>query len=181
VRYRGVVGGDRDTVSLGDHGLVFGGDVEVSAAATKTLTLEDTAGGQLTEIDANTALLSVTGDIVAAGKGSAARLIFPSKTTSTATGTRNDLNVSTNTVFRYGGGAAVVYTGFTCTDQVDGRVIILRNASGFTMTLSHEDALSVDANRITCPGSANVVIPNRGGAILVYDATAARWYVASYT
>ena len=40
VRYLGAAGGSRDTVSLGDHGLVFGGDTEVYSPATGELSVD---------------------------------------------------------------------------------------------------------------------------------------------
>jgi hypothetical protein len=111
----------------------------------------------------------------------AARYIVDGSTNTSATGTRNDTNVGASSTMRYTGGAAVTYTGFDATDKQEGRILYIRNVSGFTLTLNHEDAGSLAANRITCPGSANITLAARGGAVLMYDGNVSRWYVVAHT
>lgn len=133
----------------------------------------DNSGSALSGVDVDSAYLDVSGIL------KAQRLALEGTSGTSATGTRNDTNVGNNAVLRFSGGAAVTYTGFTCTDQSDGRVIILRNASGNTMTLKNQDAGSAAGNRIITPGAVDFVIQARGGAIVMFDGTDNRWYVVS--
>ena len=66
----------------------------------------------------------------------------------------------------------------------DGRIICLENISvnvAQTLTLVHVDAGSAAANQIICPTGLDVIIPDRGVAILIYDGTATSWRVVSVT
>ena len=59
-----------------------------------------------------------------------------------------------------------------------GRILTIVNYTGFNMTLTHQDAGSTAANRITGRSSANVVIPTLGSATLVYSALGGgAWFV----
>jgi hypothetical protein len=61
-----------------------------------------------------------------------------------------------------------------------GRMIVLHNATNQNMTLSFNDANSNAANRLFMFDGLNRVTVGNGGAILVYDATAAFWIVYAF-
>lgn len=67
-------------------------------------------------------------------------------------------------------------SGFT--NGVDGRVLIVENATGASHTITH-NATSTAANRIFCPGSADITVPADGTVVLCYSGTDSRWRVAS--
>lgn len=59
--------------------------------------------------------------------------------------------------------------------NIGGRLLMLHvNDGADSLTLAHESAASNPVNRILLPNTANMVIPPRGGATLLYDA--ARWH-----
>jgi len=58
----------------------------------------------------------------------------------------------------------------------DGDEFMLINLGPGTLTLNHEDAGSVAANRFLLEGAANRVIAINGAVLISYDATSARWY-----
>lgn len=58
----------------------------------------------------------------------------------------------------------------------DGKVVVLLNRTAQAMTLKHEDAGSVAANRIATFNASNAAAK---GAILIYNATDSRWYYLS--
>lgn len=73
--------------------------------------------------------------------------------------------------------ANVVITGLSFS-QADGRVLFLFNNQGYaggTITLKHEDAGSLSANRIYTPGGTDYVLGTGVGCVLVYNA--ARWLI----
>ena len=86
----------------------------------------------------------------------------------------NDVDPGSNARYRLTSGAAL--TGFT--GGADGRILIVENATGADHTLTH-DATSTAANRLYCPGSADITIPANGTVILCYSSTDSRWRVAS--
>jgi hypothetical protein len=55
------------------------------------------------------------------------------------------------------------------------------NSSVFTLTLKHQSASSIAANRIICPSSVDLALGPSDVATIVYDTLAARWRVISFT
>lgn len=85
-------------------------------------------------------------------------------------------NIATATGLRLDASAPVNLTGLT--SGTSGRVLALLNVSAANaITLTHEDAGSTAANRFTLPSGASLAIPPGGAALLMYDATSARWRV----
>lgn len=70
--------------------------------------------------------------------------------------------------------AAVSITGLA--GGTSGRIMVVQNMSAaLTLTLTHEDALSLAANRFVCPGAVALVIPVSGNTLLRYDGPTSRW------
>lgn len=96
-----------------------------------------------------------------------------------STGTLNDV-VTTVTGTPASGitftGAAPTVNGFA--SGTPGRVLFLV-AKGGAVTLAHEAAGSIAANRITTPTGASVNVADESTAIVVYNATDSRWHVLS--
>jgi hypothetical protein len=63
----------------------------------------------------------------------------------------------------------------------DGRELILWNATGQNMTISHDSGVDpTAANRIYTPTGADVVTTANGSARLIYDSEDSRWLLISY-
>jgi len=95
-------------------------------------------------------------------------------------GTNNNISVGYATYVRISGpSAAFTITGIANPEK--GRVLILRNTTGQTMTLANDSASSSTENRISTQTGANIVMRGSGGqtAIFVYDSTQLRWVLAA--
>ena len=75
--------------------------------------------------------------------------------------------------------APAVVTGIAVSAAArgEGRSLIVTNISANTLTLNHEDAASLAANRFSLPGAVALVIPANGSASLRYDSASSRWRV----
>lgn len=62
---------------------------------------------------------------------------------------------------------------------VDGRRLTLINAGTTNVTLVHESASSVAANRFKFPGAVDIVLVPDAGIDIIYDVTSARWRAIS--
>lgn len=99
-------------------------------------------------------------------------------TPATISANTNDyaLAIGSADIFRISSSAAINITGITA-GLIDGHSILLRNVGGLTITLKHQDAGSVAANRIIVPWSGDAVLSANGSILLLYDSTLARWIV----
>jgi hypothetical protein len=86
------------------------------------------------------------------------------------------LAITSGDIFRISSSAAVNITGITA-GLFDGHAILLRNVGSFTITLKHQDTGSTAANRILSAWSGDTVLVANASALLIYDATTARWAV----
>jgi hypothetical protein len=68
--------------------------------------------------------------------------------------------------------AARTITGFVAEA---GSSATLHNVGSFAITIAHESASSVAANRVISPTGADLTIPVNSGVTITYDATTARW------
>lgn len=91
------------------------------------------------------------------------------------TGNADDFAIGTVVVLRLDASAAWDITGFA--GGVAGRVIILMNVAGFTITLKHNNAGSVVANRMLLTGSADIAVDQYDTIMLCYDGDSSRWRV----
>ena len=91
-----------------------------------------------------------------------------------AAATYNDVAITDVGLIRMTTAGAVIWTGIA--GGADGRVLLVTttDAAG-TLTINHEDAASLEANRCTFAGAANLLINPGVMALLIYDATTARW------
>ena len=136
----------------------------------KTGTGSFTAGGSL--IVTGTSTLS--GNIVASGNMST-----PKGSDYTTTGSQNNVNLGTGSLFRYTGSNVATFTGIT--GGTDGRQIYIMNVSSFNMTIANQDTGSVAGNRIITSSSGSVTVPPAATVTLQYDSIAARWRIMTTT
>lgn len=101
--------------------------------------------------------------------GSSATFNSPSQIT--ATQNNYALTVGANNV-RLSTDAARTITGFVAES---GSSVTLHNVGSFAITIAHESASSVAANRVISPTGADLTIPVNNGITITYDATTARW------
>jgi hypothetical protein len=99
--------------------------------------------------------------------------------TTLAAGDNNNVGFTKTYVkLKAGPGGAFAITGIDINAvlgfTLDGRVLVLQNSTGQTMTLKHENASSVISNRIHSSTGADVAC---NLAILVYDTDAQRWEI----
>jgi hypothetical protein len=94
------------------------------------------------------------------------------ETVISTTGILNDLVPATGTL-RFTGGAAVSISGMS--SGVDGKTMLIVNATAYDLTLMHENAGSVAGNRLIIQGSDNVYIRPGGAARFRYSASKTAW------
>lgn len=90
----------------------------------------------------------------------------------------NPTGLSGASTIRMSASAIVDLTGLA--GGSDGRVILLWNVGGETITLKH-DATSTEANRFLLPGDVDKELAGNAGALIQYDATSSRWRVVDGT
>lgn len=166
-----------------------GSAINVTAGASSTVkttaglqTVDSAAALNLGTIDATSVSVSKAG-VATTINGSAtivqactlsSSLATTAVTTSSIAASVDDYTGANNAAFcRLVAGGAVNITGFA--GGVNGRRLALRNGSGFTITLTHNDAASLAANRMSLSGGANVALTPFDTIELIYDATQALW------
>ena len=93
-------------------------------------------------------------------------------------GSNNNINIGGASFIRITGPtAAFSITGIT--GGVNGKVVILYNATTYNMTIANENTNSTATNRITTLTGSGVVTTGVGAITLIYDSTASRWIVTS--
>lgn len=101
-----------------------------------------------------------------------------------ASGSNNDVEIAVNgnttTLIKFAVDAAgSTLSGMKADKVADGDLFFIRNNSATgNLTITNADTASAAANRFLTPGTANVVVPPRGGLIVEYDA-ALGWTVLS--
>jgi hypothetical protein len=99
-------------------------------------------------------------------------------TPSALTANQNDWNptgLANANVLRINATAARTITGMAA--QPDGTLLLVYNASAFTITLPHDSNSSAAANRIYTPGAANFLLTQKKSAWMRYDGPQARWTI----
>ncbi len=124
--------------------------------------------------------LHVVGLLKAMGSLSAdQQVLVTSSITSTAVGVQNDwtpTGLSTTAVVRWTGASALTLTGIS--GGAAGRVLVLRNnTASNAITLKHEDAGSLAANRFNLPGALQMDVFSEQQVILMHDGS--KWTVLS--
>lgn len=95
-----------------------------------------------------------------------------------AAGNNNDVDIdgntgNTSTLIRFTpDNAGSTVTGMDASTVADGDLFFIRNEhASASLTLTHQDSLSIAANRFTTANGAALVIPPRTGAMVWYDPT----------
>jgi hypothetical protein len=92
------------------------------------------------------------------------------------TANTNNYDLNAGDIFQISSDAARNITGLIAGSA--GQALLLLNTGSFAITLKHESADSSAANRFLVPWAGDYVLAESGGgALLIYDATAARWRV----
>mgnify|MGYP001591730221 CR=1 FL=1 len=93
-------------------------------------------------------------------------------------GSNNNINIGGTSFIRITGPtAAFSITGIA--GGVDGKVVILYNATTYNMTIANENTNSTTTNRITTLSGSGISTTGVGAITLIYDSTASRWIVTS--
>lgn len=88
--------------------------------------------------------------------------------------TVNNVAVPTTGAIRFTGAGNGTWSGLAGTSQ---QIVTLFNAGSGTLTLSHENAGSLTANRFTLPGNTSYSIGPNDSVTLWYDPSSSRWRV----
>ncbi len=173
------------TLTSGNFTAIGAGSVNLTPTGASSFT----SGGALT-LDAGAALhlgdatatsislgrvgftTAVNGDFSAAGN-----FITPNGPNYTTIGVQNDVNLGTGAVFNYTGAGAATFTGIT--GGVNGRSIRIINNSAFVLTIAHNNAGSIAANRILTANGLDNTVPANAVVSLQYDVTSLRWHVVA--
>jgi hypothetical protein len=143
----------------------------ITAARTITLPLLAANDTMVTAAFAQT-LTNKTIDSSAAGI-TAGFFNLSARQAVTGTGTITDLALTATTSYvAFTGAGAVDLT--TIVAPTTTRTIYISNQTGNVLTLKELTGATA-ANQISCKSSTDTLINNRGGAILVYDLTLAKW------
>ena len=100
--------------------------------------------------------------------------------TALANGNNAAVSVSTNIYTKVSGpSGAFAINGIA--GGRDGRIVMLQNSTGFTMTIANDSGVDpTAANRIYTGTGADVALANNPGfCTLIYDSAATRWIVVS--
>lgn len=183
VVFRGGVGGA--TSGTGGNTTVLGGDggapngnsgnilLDAGAAAgagTNGVANLGTGSAQAVNIGRTSKVTSLLGEVATPQTG----LVL-------VAGVNNNINVTTTGKVYYrvtGPADNFSITGFT--GGVDGRLLVIQNASGFKMKISPEDTGSTAANRITSCVD-DTLLDNDGTATFIYSAADSRWLLIAFT
>lgn len=101
---------------------------------------------------------------------------FTANTVSTS-GTINALDSSKTYVRLTGSGVTI--NGITAGSN--GQYLAISNVTGSSVTLTQASGSASAADRLSLANSVNAYIPNRGGAIFIYDSTSTVWRLLNIT
>ena len=94
-----------------------------------------------------------------------------------STGSNDNAVFPTNASLIYLNALASAFTITGIADGSTGRSFIIQNQSGQTMTLAHQSASSLSANRLFTQSKANVLVGDKQTATLVYSKNMGSWVV----
>lgn len=139
------------------------GDAVADVTLGRTATGELTLGGAFNIADE----LDLAGDLELSERNM----------TLSGNATDDDVATGTVTVQRLDPNATAFVTGFA--GGRPGRLMMIYNRTVSSLTVQHENAGSVAANRVRGIGAANFLIRANAGVTLWYDSTLSRWIVMS--
>lgn len=93
--------------------------------------------------------------------------------TLSTTGAQNNVDIGIRSTVRYTGAGAADITGFA--GGTNGKLLVLHNASSYTLTLQNNSSSSLAANRIITGTGSAFVMSAGTSALLQYDSTSALW------
>lgn len=146
------------TISLGGTLAVANGGTGATTAAAARTALGAAQSGTNGDITSLTALQEIR---------------FPATTPAQIVANTNDYNPGAGAFFRITTDASRNITGIAAGGNGD--LILLRNAGAFDFVLTNQDVASAAANRIITGTGASVTYAPDETAMLIYDATTARW------
>ncbi len=162
-------------VSNGANDMIFDSN-EIDVSGNSELFLNNngtgnvnlaTGGGKVGIGTGNpTAKLDIEGDIVV------------KKTTNTATGTINALSRSGGSSLFMNGAGTVTVNGIA--GGVDGMILYLICGNSTTLVLNHENVSAAAGDRITTQTAGTITITQRGGAVLIYESSSAKWRIIGF-
>jgi hypothetical protein len=154
-------------------------DVQYEMPGTLTITGDLTVEGDTLVNDLTAGDVDVAGDLLVAAKfqPSAVKGSLLSIGVGADQDNWNPSGIDSTTILRAVPTAARNITGIVAPSQGDGRMLWLMNAGGFALTLKQNSGSSSAGNKFGLPSSVDFVIPERGGALLIYDGASAVWRV----
>lgn len=101
--------------------------------------------------------------------------------TTLANGNNAGVDFGTKVYAKIKAGPTAAFAICGITGGSDGRELIIWNATGQNMTISHDSGVEpTAANRIYTPTGADVATTGNGSARLIYDSEDSRWVLVSY-
>lgn len=148
-----------------------GNSTVIDMTGTGTLGLNTTTNRAITT---GTGLLTVGGALTANGTFTqGGDYATPKGTDYTTTGTQNNVNLGTGSLFKYTGAGTATFTGIT--GGTDGRFIRITNASASNLVFTNQDVGSTAANRIITSTGGSLSIPPDVSVGFQYDVGVSRW------
>lgn len=162
-------------VSNGANDMIFDSN-EIDVSGNNQLYLNNNSSGNVSigtgggkvgiGTNSPTAKLDIEGDIVV------------KKTTNTSTGTINALSRSGGSSLFMNGAGTVTVNGIA--GGVDGMILYLICGNSTTLVLNHENVSAVAGDRITTQTAGTITITQRGGAVLIYEGSSAKWRIIGF-
>lgn len=156
--------------------LTISGQATVNAAGTAILKYDGTA--QKWRVIGFNSAFNNHGVIFAGSTNIAGLVSVSGIQNNTTTGTQNDLALGNVNTLMWAGAAPSVITGFS--GGANGRILIIDVLSASALTLAHENAGSVAANRLSCPQgvdaiASSLIATGAASATFRYDSAISRW------
>ena len=144
----------------------------LGAALTSALTVAKGGTGATASTGSGNVVLAAGPTLTGVTTVSALRLT--GSTGNASTGTINDVSLGGNRRVRFTNAAGPVITGLDATGIADGDIVYL-TAFATSITVNHEDAGSLAANRFSLRGGAARTLPAPISWGFIYDGTSSRW------
>ena len=153
--------------------ILSGNSTILDMTGTGTLGLNTTTNRAITT---GTGLFTTGGGLTVTGALSAPGNFITAKGTDyTTTGTQNDVDFGTGSLFRYTGASTATFTGIA--GGVDGRQIRIMNASSSNVVIKNDDAGSSATNRVLTTAGGDLTLSAGVSVGLQYDSGVSRWRV----
>ncbi len=101
--------------------------------------------------------------------------VTPMGTAYSATGTQNNVDFGTGSLFQYNGSSTLTITGIA--GGTDGRFIRIMNNSAYNITIANNSASSTASNQISTPSGTDVVVGPQVSVGLQYDVSGSHWHI----